>query len=85
VSDRLLISGSIDGKNAEVRSAPLRHATLSERAAIDAAERLVGGAKVQLHRLQAEHSSLRAIARPLAVGDRCQYELDHRRTGSTGG
>jgi hypothetical protein len=65
----LLIEGSIDGKNAEVRTAQLRQSLVSEQADLDMAERLVTGAKVQLHRLQAEHSSLRAIARVIAGTD----------------
>jgi hypothetical protein len=68
-SDRLLIDGAIDGKNAEVRSAQLRQATMGEQSALDMAERLVASARVQLHRLQAEHGSLRAIARVLAATD----------------
>ena len=66
-TDRLLLDGAIDGKNAELRTAQLRQALLAEQADLDMAERLVAGAKIQLHRLQNEHASLRAIARLIAA------------------
>jgi hypothetical protein len=63
--DGLLLSGTIDGKNAEQRAAQLRQATVVEREEWEAAAQHVARLKIALHRLQSEHASLRAIARCL--------------------
>src|SRR5262249_31394149 len=65
--DTLLLT-EIDGKNAEIRAAQLRIATVTEQLLFDQAERRLAEARVSLHHLQAEHSSLRAIARLMAAG-----------------
>src|SRR5438034_9393595 len=66
VQDRLLLDGLLDGKNAETRSAQAREQTADELANLDMADSVLASAKAQLHRLQAEHSSLKAITRLLA-------------------
>src|SRR5438128_567263 len=66
--DALLLDGAIDGKNAEVRSANLRQRTACVREVLEEREQVVARLKIGLHHLQAEHSSLRAIARLMAAG-----------------
>ncbi len=66
-TDTLLLSGLIDGKNAEVREAQVRAGTTTERAALAMEERLVASAKFRLHCLQNEFASYRSVARLLAA------------------
>jgi hypothetical protein len=66
--DELLTAGAIEGKNAELRAAQLREATRSVREVLEEREEVVARLKIGLHHLQAEHSSLRAIARLMAAG-----------------
>ncbi len=71
LSDRLLIDGRIDGKNAEVREAQLRQALATEPGnpcgRLLEAERLPVFLKRELHRLQNEFAALRSVARLLAA------------------
>jgi hypothetical protein len=67
VEDQLLLSGAIDGKNAEQRNAQLRAATVASREQLDEALLTLARKKISLHHLQTEHSSLKAIARVLAA------------------
>ncbi len=71
ITDRLLLAGNIDGKNAEIREAQLRQALATEPGnpvgRLTEAERLPVFLKRELHRLQNEFASLRAIARLLAA------------------
>ncbi len=64
--DRLLLTGAIDGKNAEVRSAQLREQTAATRAQVEEAQESAVRMKVALHARQNEFSALKAIARLLA-------------------
>src|SRR5262249_22809657 len=57
----------LTGKNAEQRQAQLRSLTKAERTEVEGRTRRVALMKVSLHRSQAEHASLRAIARLLAA------------------
>jgi len=63
--DVLLLSGSIDGKNAETRNAQLRAQTSSERQSIPRAENELSVSKVALNRLNNEQANCRAIAEML--------------------
>jgi hypothetical protein len=67
--DALLLDGTIDGKNSEVRAAQIRQLTASVREVVEEREHVVARLKIGLRHLQAEHSSLRAIARLLAGGE----------------
>ena len=60
--DVLILSGAIDGKNAETRNAQLRAKTAKEREAIQDAENDLSVARVELNRLNNELSVCRAIA-----------------------
>lgn len=60
--DVLILSGQIDGKNAETRSAQLRAKTAKEREAIQKAENDLSIARVHLNRLNNELAVCRAIA-----------------------
>lgn len=60
--DTLLLSGSIDGKNAETRNAQLREKTTDEQFSIRQAENDLSVAKAHLNHLLNEQSNLRAIA-----------------------
>jgi len=62
VEDQLLVSGAIDGKNAEIRAAQLRAHTLQQRADIQDAENKASGTRVALNRLNNELAICRAIA-----------------------
>ena len=62
VEDQLLVSGAIDGKNAETRAAQLRAHTLQQRADIQDAENKASGTRVALNRLNNELAICRAIA-----------------------
>ncbi len=58
----LILSGQIDGKNAETRNAQLRAKTASEREAIQKAENELSVARAHLNRLNNELSAYRASA-----------------------
>jgi hypothetical protein len=60
--DILLLSGVIDGKNAEIRAAQMRENTVSEREAAQNAERQLSIEQVKLNRLNNELAVYRAIA-----------------------
>lgn len=62
VQDRLLISGSIDGKNAESRTAQLRAQTTTEQFSVRQAENDLSIVKVKLNRLLNELAICKAIA-----------------------
>ncbi len=61
----LLLSGAIDGKNAEIRAAQMKDKTAEERAKVREAENLVANARIGLNALLNELKSLQAIARLL--------------------
>jgi hypothetical protein len=63
--DDLILADGLTGKNAETRAAQLRAATVVERHALEEIGRRMARQKVSIHHLQAEHSSLRSIARIL--------------------
>ena len=63
--DALLLGGQIDGKNEAARMAQIRTACGEERHALLILEQEVAVRKAALHALQAEHSSLKCIARLL--------------------
>lgn len=69
VEDELLLSGAIDGKNCEVRAAQLRAGTVTTRERLEEATAAVARLKISVHHLQAEHASLRAVARLLAASE----------------
>ena len=60
--DILLLSGVIDGKNAEIRAAQMRENTVSEREAAQNAERQLSIEQVKLNRLNNELAVYKAIA-----------------------
>lgn len=60
--DVLILSGQIDGKNAETRSAQLRAKTAKEREAVQKAENNLSVARAHLNRLTNELAACRAIA-----------------------
>lgn len=60
--DVLILSGAIDGKNAETRNAQLRAKTAKEREAIQKAENELSVARAHLNRLNNELTVCRAIA-----------------------
>jgi len=59
---RLLLSGEIDGKNAEARRAQLRERTTAEREAVRKAEQALAQAKAELAKAQVRLRALEAIA-----------------------
>ena len=61
----LLLSGKIDGKNAEIRSAQMRELNAAERQAVDDAENALSGARAYLTKLQNTFRALQAIAQLL--------------------
>ncbi len=61
----LLLSGIIDGKNAEIRAAQMKDKTAEERAKVKEAENLVANARIGLNALLNELKALQAIARLL--------------------
>jgi hypothetical protein len=63
----LLSSGSIDGKNAEIRAAQLRQSTNEERDAITVIEGNVPWGKIALTCDLNEFSALKSIARLMSV------------------
>jgi hypothetical protein len=63
--DELILTGQIDGKNAEVRAAQMRAVTITERHRLEEISRRIARQKVSIHHLQAEHASLRSVARIL--------------------
>ena len=65
VEDVLLLSGSIDGKNVEIRNAQLRAQTSNERQAIQKVENELSVARIALNRLNNEQANCRAIAEML--------------------
>jgi hypothetical protein len=66
--DRLLLYGEqINGRNAEVRAVQLRAETAEEQVIVEEAGRRLARLRVAWHERQAEHASLRAIARLLAT------------------
>lgn len=60
--DTLLLSGSIDGKNAEIRNAQLRAQTTDEQFSVRQAENALSVEKATLNSLLNEQGNLRAIA-----------------------
>ena len=62
----LLLSGEINGKNAELRQAQLRQLTESERAAVNDAEVEMLKARANLNKLMNESKCLRSAANILA-------------------
>lgn len=60
--DVLILSGAIDGKNAETRNAQLRAKTAKEREAIQKAENELSITRAHLNRLNNELAVCRAIA-----------------------
>lgn len=60
--DELILAGSIDGKNAEIRAAQMRQFTLAERKRLQDAENAVTKARVGLACLNNRMSTLKAIA-----------------------
>src|SRR5258707_6772324 len=62
----LLLGGSIDGKNAEARAAQLRLQMAGHRDTAAELEQKTERARIKLHRLQAEFSAAKAMARLLA-------------------
>ena len=63
----LLLSGAIDGKNAEIRNAQMRELTTTEREAVAAAERILALQRANLTALQNEFRALRSVARLLKM------------------
>ena len=61
----LLLSGKIDGKNAEIRSAQLRELALQERQAVNDAENALSGARAYLTKLQNTFRALQTITQLL--------------------
>jgi hypothetical protein len=66
VEDQLVLSGVIDGKNAETRAAQLRTGTVVCQEQLEEVRGTFARRKISLHHLQTEHASLRAVARLLA-------------------
>jgi hypothetical protein len=66
--DALLLSGAIEGKNAEVRAAELRQATTSLRSQVGELEASVSRARAAVRLRQNEFSGLKSLARLLAAG-----------------
>ena len=60
--DELLLSGVIDGKNVETRTAQMRANTFVQKHAVQQAENMASGARVGLNRLVNELAVCRAIA-----------------------
>ena len=60
--DMLLVGGTIDGKNAETRSAQIRSHTVTERQTVQAAENTLSIIRAYLNRLNNEQANDRAIA-----------------------
>lgn len=67
--DQVLLSGVIDGKNAETRQAQLRSLTVEERQAVQQAENQINKVKAELNRLLNTQANLRAIAKLLVGGE----------------
>lgn len=67
--DVLLLSGAIDGKNAETRAAQLRAKTVNEREGLQKAENLLSAERAKLNRLNNELAVYRAIAGMLKAGE----------------
>ncbi len=61
----LLLSGKIDGKNAEIRSAQLRELTSAERQFVVDAENALAGVKAFLNKLRNTFEALQSIAQML--------------------
>jgi predicted protein tyrosine phosphatase len=62
----LLLSGAIDGKNAEIRNAQMREDTTMEREAVAEAERILALHRIDLTELQNEFKALRSISQLLS-------------------
>lgn len=60
--DILLLSGVIDGKNAEIRAAQMRENTASEREAAQIIEKALAIEQVKLNRFNNELAAYKAIA-----------------------
>mgnify|MGYP000979486856 CR=1 FL=1 len=58
----LILSGAIDGKNAETRNAQMRAKTVNEREGLQKAENLLSAERAKLNRLNNELAVYRAIA-----------------------
>lgn len=61
----LILSGAIDGKNAETRTAQVRAKTVNEREGLQKAENLLNIERAKLNRLNNELVAYRAIAEML--------------------
>jgi hypothetical protein len=60
--DVLILSGQIDGKNAETRKAQMRAKTVSERGGLQKAENQLSIDRARLNRLNNELAAYKAIA-----------------------
>ncbi len=60
--DVLILSGTIDGKNAETRNAQMRAKTVNEREGLQKAENLLSAERAKLNRLNNELAVYKAIA-----------------------
>ncbi len=60
--DVLFLSGQIDGKNAETRTAQVRAKTVNEREGLQKAESLLSAERAKLNRLNNELAVYKAIA-----------------------
>jgi hypothetical protein len=67
--DVLQLSGTIDGKNAEIRQAQLRAKTAGEREGLQKAESNLSREKAKLNLLINELTAYRAIAAMLKAGE----------------
>lgn len=61
----LLLSGAIDGKNAEIRAAQMAEKTAAEKAGVKQAEKMVADMRVKLNAFNNEFKALQSIARLL--------------------
>lgn len=66
--NELLVTGAIDGKNAEIRFAQMRNLTTQERAQITKAEIEVGLAQVNANRAINQFKAYRAVAKIIHGG-----------------
>lgn len=65
----LMVTGQIDGKNAEQRAAQLRTLTAKERTEVANAENKLAIARARLNALHVELKALRSVAGVLANGE----------------
>jgi len=59
----LLLSGAIDGKNAEQRAVQMRQLTIIERQNLAEAEQSLAGSRAHLNKLQNTFKALRSVVR----------------------